>query len=213
LCASHRLALIVDEVFLDYPLRESTEARSFARGEHPALTFVLSGLSKIVGLPQMKAAWIATLGPDGLRTEALARLEIVADTFLSMNAPVQLAMPLWLAGRKAIQAEILERAKGNLATLRRIAEESPGRLLVFEAEAGWSAVLGLPDCVGEVDCAERLVRERGVVLHPGGFYGMAEAGRVVVSLIGTAADWDEGIQRAISEKSTSEKLQVSDELK
>jgi aspartate/methionine/tyrosine aminotransferase len=213
LCASHGLALIVDEVFLDYPLRESTEARSFARGEHPALTFVLSGLSKIVGLPQMKAAWIATLGPDGLRMEALARLEIVADTFLSMNAPVQLAMPLWLAGRKAIQAEILERAKGNLATLRRIAEESPGRLLVFEAEAGWSAVLGLPDCVGEVDCAERLVRERGVVLHPGGFYGMAEAGRVVVSLIGTAADWDEGIQRAISEKSTSEKLQVSDELK
>src|ERR1019366_6550898 len=86
LCARHGLALIVDEVFLDYPLGESCApqskeaARSFACGEHPALTFVLSGLSKIAGLPQMKAAWIATLGPERLRAEALARLEIVADT-------------------------------------------------------------------------------------------------------------------------------------
>ena len=77
------------------------------------LTFVLSGLSKIAGLPQMKAAWIAALGPERERAEALARLEIVADTFLSMNAPVQLAMPSWLAGRAAIQAQILERARGR----------------------------------------------------------------------------------------------------
>jgi aspartate/methionine/tyrosine aminotransferase len=203
LCASSGLALIVDEVFLDYPLRGSQEARSFACGEHPALTFVLGGLSKIVGLPQMKAAWIATLGPDRLRTEALARLEIVADTFLSMNAPVQLALPAWLAGRNTIQAEILERAKRNLATLRRIADESPGKLEVLDTAAGWSAVLGLPGCVGEVDCPVKLVRERGVVVHPGGFYGMAEAGRVVLSLIGKASDLDQGIQRAISERSTS----------
>ena len=102
----HGLALIVDEVFLDYPLREVVSVpRSFAGGEHPALTFVLSGLSKICGLPQMKAAWIATLGPEGARAEALARLEFVADTFLSMNAPVQLAMPSWLAGRGSIQAD------------------------------------------------------------------------------------------------------------
>ena len=99
ICARHGLALIVDEVFLDYPLREVTPPpQSFAWGDHPALTFVLSGLSKIAGLPQMKAAWIVTLGPEHERREALARLEIVADTFLSMNAPVQLAMASWLGG-------------------------------------------------------------------------------------------------------------------
>ncbi len=198
ICARHGLALIVDEVFLDYPLREVTPPpQSFAWGEHPALTFVLSGLSKIAGLPQMKAAWIVTLGPEHERREALARLEIVADTFLSMNAPVQLAMASWLGGRGAIQAQILERARGNLATVRRVAAESPGRLHVLEADAGWSAVLGLPGCVGEAECAERLARERGVIVHPGSFYGMAEEGRVVVSLIGPAEEFAASIQRAI----------------
>ena len=217
LCARHGLALIVDEGFLDYslnngPLRESA-AGSFACGAHPVLTFVLSGLSKIAGLPQMKAAWIATLGPDRARAEALGRLEIVADTFLSMNAPVQLAMPSWLAGVGAMQAQIQARARGNLAMLQRIAEEAPGRLQVLEVDAGWSAVVGLPGCVGEVDCAERLVRERGVVVHPGAFYGMAERNRLVVSLIGAAGDFEVGIQRATTELSTSGKVQDLDELK
>jgi aspartate/methionine/tyrosine aminotransferase len=198
LCAERGLALIVDEVFLDYPLEEdATEARSFACGERPALTFVLSGLSKIAGLPQMKAAWIATLGPETAKAEALGRLEIVADTFLSMNAPVQLALPKWLAGAGEIQAQIKERARGNLATLRGMAAEAPGRLQVLEVAAGWSAVLGLPGCVGDADCAERLIRERGVVVHPGAFYGMAEGNRVVVSLIGPAGEFGEGMRRAI----------------
>ena len=197
LCVRHGIALIVDEVFLDYPLRELTPAaRSFACGAHPALTFVLSGLSKIAGLPQMKAAWIAAFGPERERGEALARLEIVADTLLSMNAPVQLAMASWLAGRAGIQGQIVERARGNLTTLRGVAGESPGRLQVLEVDAGWSAVLGLPGCVGEAECAERLARERGVIVHPGSFYGMGEAGRVVVSLIGPAEEFSVSIQRA-----------------
>ena len=199
ICVQHGLALIVDEVFLDYPLRELTPPpQSFACGAHPALTFILSGLSKIAGLPQMKAAWIAALGPVSERVEALARLEIVADTFLSMNAPVQLAMPSWLAGRGAIQGQILKRARGNMAALRQVAEASPGRLHLLQVDAGWSAVLGLPGCVGETDCAERLARERGVIVHPGSFFGMAEAGRVVVSLIGPAVEFAVSIQRAIA---------------
>jgi alanine-synthesizing transaminase len=213
LCVRHGLALIVDEVFLDYPLRHSASARSFACGEHPALTFVLSGLSKIVGLPQMKAAWIATLGPERAKAEALGRLEIVADTFLSMNAPVQLAMPNWLAGRRSIQGEILARARGNLEVLLRTARDAPGRLQVLVAEAGWSAVLGLPGCVGELDCASRLVRERGVIMHPGNFYGMAEKNRVVVSLIGPLGDFEVSIRRAISEFPTEGIVEVLDELK
>src|SRR6266702_3883355 len=213
LCVRHGLALIVDEVFLDYPLREAASARSFACGDHPALTFVLSGLSKIAGLPQMKAAWIATLGPEKSRAEALGRLEIVADTFLSMNAPVQLALPKWLAGREGIQRQILERAREKLTVLRRMSGEFPGRLQLLDVEAGWSAVLSLPGCGGELDCAERLVRECGVVVHPGAFYGMRERNRVVVSLIGIAADFEAGMQCATSAISTGGKPQVMDESK
>jgi alanine-synthesizing transaminase len=166
---------------------------------------VLSGLSKIAGLPQMKAAWIATLGPEGQRREALARLEIVTDTFLSMNAPVQLALPAWLAGSEAIQAQILERARANLAVLERVAAESPELLQLLRVDAGWNAVLAMPRCVGERDCAERLVRERGVIVHPGAFYGMAEPTRVVVSLIGPAREFEEGISRATVELPAVEK--------
>jgi alanine-synthesizing transaminase len=202
LCARHRLALIVDEVFLDYPLRDSTSARSFACGDHPALTFVLSGLSKICGLPQMKTAWIATLGPDPSKAEALSRLEIVADTFLSMNAPVQLAMPAWLAARKGIQSQILERARENLATLNRLAQKAPNHLQVLDIDAGWSAVLNVPSCVGESDCVHRMIRERSVIAHPGSFYGMPERSRVVVSLIGPRDDFRHGIFRATSPTST-----------
>jgi aspartate/methionine/tyrosine aminotransferase len=203
LCARHGLALIIDEVFLDYPLRSLTpqneiQPRSFATGPHPVLTFVLSGISKIVGLPQMKAAWIAAFGPDPLRTEALTRLEIIADTFLSMNAPIQLALPAWLAASAPIQAQILTRARANLATLTRISEASPGRLQLLRTDAGWSAILALPSCVGEPSCAERLIRERGVITHPGAFYAMPEANRIVVSLIVPAADFEAGILAAFA---------------
>lgn len=197
LCVRHGLALIVDEVFLDYPLRAFTPMpRSFASGPHPVLTFVLSGLSKIAGLPQMKAAWIVALGPDRLRMEALSRLEIIADTFLSMNAPIQLALPGWLENSDRMQAQILTRARANLATLTRIAEASPERLQLLKADAGWSAILALPSCVGESGCAERLVRERGVIVHPGAFYAMPEANRIVVSLIVPSAEFEAGILAA-----------------
>ena len=194
LCREFDLALIVDEVFLDYSF--GATATSFAAGLERVPVFVVSGLSKIAGLPQMKAAWIVATGPES--GSALDRLEVIADTFLSMNAPVQLAMPSWLSGAGTMQAQILERVRGNLATLGRIAGESPGRLQVLEVDAGWSAVVGLPSCVGEVDCAERLVRDRGVLVHPGSFYGMAERNRVVISLIGPAADFDAGMRSAIA---------------
>jgi aspartate/methionine/tyrosine aminotransferase len=199
LCARHGLALIVDEVFLDYPLvsQPSKPPRSFASGAHPVLTFVLSGLSKVAGLPQMKAAWLLALGPESATAQAQARLEVIADTFLSMSAPVQLALPKWLAGRHSVQTQILERARTNLATLTRLAGTEPGGLEALVTEAGWSAVISLPGCVGEPECAERLVRERGMVVHPGSFYGMAEAGRVVVSLIGPTGEFEASILGAI----------------
>ncbi|HXE08546.1 MAG TPA: pyridoxal phosphate-dependent aminotransferase [Acidobacteriaceae bacterium] len=196
LCARRGLALIVDEVFLDYPLTGEA-GKSFAAGEHPALTFVLSGLSKIAGLPQMKAAWIAAMGPEQERREALARLEVIADTFLSMNAPVQLAMPRWLETASGIQDEIRVRAQRNYARVRRIAAEHPERLQVLHADAGWSAVVALRGWTGEGELALWLVRERAVIVHPGSFYGMPERNRIVVSLIGPEEESEEGIQRAI----------------
>jgi aspartate/methionine/tyrosine aminotransferase len=182
-CVRHGLALIVDEVFLDYGLAGQIE--SFAGGEHPCLTFVVSGLSKICALPQMKVAWIACFGPETERRAALARLEVVADTFLSMNAPAQHALPKWLAGREGIQRQILARVRENLAVL--------AAADVIPVEAGWSAVLKLAQRVGSKTLAERLVREAGVVVHPGSFYGMAQQHYVVVSLIGPVETLRRGI--------------------
>jgi alanine-synthesizing transaminase len=196
-CARHNLALIVDEVFLDYSLRGS-QPRSFGGGDPRVLTFVISGLSKIAGLPQMKAAWLVVGGPEEALRQAIDRLEIIADTFLSMNAPIQLALPSWLAGRHAIQGQILERLRTNFAMVAELAVAHPDRLRVLKCEAGWSAVLALPGCVGELDCAERLVRERGVIVHPGSFYGMADSQHIVVSLLGPSEDFAAGIQIAVA---------------
>ena len=188
ICVRHGLALIVDEVFLDFPVGNA-ELRSFAVGPHPVLTFCLSGLSKIAGLPQMKVGWLITLGPDKDRVEALGRLEVIADTFLSMNAPAQLALPLWLEGRRGIQKEILARVRQNLA-----ATNTAG-LEVLNMDGGWSAVLKLR-WVGESESVdERVLREAGVIVHPGRFYGIAEVGRVVVSLITPREDFDEGVRK------------------
>jgi aspartate/methionine/tyrosine aminotransferase len=190
ICLRHGLALIVDEVFLDYPLGEE-RLTSFAVGPHPVLTFCLSGMSKIAGLPQMKVGWILGLGPEGLRREAMGRLEVIADTFLSMNAPVQMALPGWMAGRKGIQGQILARVRGNLATAQRSGAE------VLRVEAGWSAILRLPQMGGDRDVAERLLGDTGVVVHPGSFYGIAESGRVVVSLLGFAQEFAVGMERIV----------------
>ena len=191
ICLLHGLALIVDEVFLDYPLNAvGVGLTSFALGPHPALTFVLSGMSKVAGLPQMKVGWIVSLGPEGVRREALGRLEVVADTFLSVSAPVQMALPGWLAGRQGIQRQIVGRVKENLELAREDGLE------VLQVEAGWSAILRLPQR-GSGDVAERLLQEAGVVVHPGAFYGIGEVGRVVVSLLGPVTGFREGVDRII----------------
>ena len=122
LCREHNLSLIVDEVFLDYRFNPASGRGTFASGFEDLLVFTVSGLSKICGLPQMKAAWIVANGPE--RTAALDRLEVIADTFLSMNAPVQAALPEWLMGRGSIQEQILARVTSNLAELdRQLAED------------------------------------------------------------------------------------------
>lgn len=195
ICTRHGLALIVDEVFLDYQVADSAAIESFARGPHPCLTLVVSGLSKICALPQMKAGWIAVFGPAGERATALNRLEIIADTFLSMNAPIQHALPAWLGSRGAILNQIRARVQQNLALLAGFA---PDGLLCFPVEAGWSAIVRLPSTLDRPDgtgLAEWLLECAGVLVHPGSFYGLEGGNLAVISLIGPPASFRQGLER------------------
>ena len=192
ICAEHNLALIVDEVFLDYPL-ESLTVTSFATGEHPVLTFILSGISKIAALPQMKVAWLACFGPDEALSSAMQRLEVIADTFLSMNAPVQAAIPKWLASRRMIQEQISKRTRANLLTLdEELAENEMVRRL--EVEAGWYAILRIPVKQTDEETILKLLREQGIAIHSGDFFGLSESGWLVASLLTPQEDFKRGIQ-------------------
>ncbi|QMV17485.1 aminotransferase class I/II-fold pyridoxal phosphate-dependent enzyme [Granulicella sp. 5B5] len=187
LCSAHNLALIVDEVFLDYSL--SLPQATFAATESPCLTFVLSGLSKVCALPQMKCSWIVTSGPKEIIREALARLEVIADTFLSMNAPIQHALPGWLAGRRPVQRQIIGRMRDNLATLdARLLDTSAHRLAL---QGGWTVVLRVPRTINDVPFAEAALAN-DVLVQPGDFYGLPE-GRIVLSLLTPPDLWRRGL--------------------
>jgi alanine-synthesizing transaminase len=246
-CREHGLAVIVDEVFLDYGLdadaattaidegtaalgrpveRSSTavdagtnarslhapvdrdspihrlgrddngiEHSSFA-GNREVLTFTLSGLSKIAALPQMKVAWVVTSGPRELASAAMGRLEVIADTYLSMNAPIQWAVPVLLEQRKNIQRQLLERVRTNLAELDRqlAGQKSCQRLNV---EGGWYAVLRVPVTRSDEELAIELVREKSVLVHPGHFYDFPSDGYLVLSLITAEGEFTVGIGRVL----------------
>ncbi len=195
ICAARELAIIADEVFLDFALEEKRLA-SFA-ANRGAPTFTLSGLSKISGLPQMKAAWVAVSGPQPWKSEALARLEVIADTFLSVNAPVQLAMPRFLEQRHAFQQQVISRVQRNLAGLDRqlAARKVISRLTV---EGGWYAVLRVPVMRSDEDLALELLTSKGVYVHPGHLYDFACDGFLVVSLITKRTDFAQGIAKALT---------------
>lgn len=172
------LALVVDEVFLDYAV-EGEAPRSFADNEG-ALTLTLSGLSKICCLPQMKLGWMVVSGPEA--EEAMARLEVIADTFLSVGTPVQVAAGAMLAGRERVQGPLRARVRANLAELDRVLPTLPAcsRLAV---EAGWYAVVRVPVVGSDEELALRVLEEAGVLVHPGHFFDFQQEGYVVVSLI------------------------------
>ena len=193
-CAEYNLALIVDEVFLDYA-HDGAPRSSFVTDD-AALTFTLSGLSKISGLPQMKVAWIATSGPKQRKAEALARVEVIADTYLSMSAPVQLALPVLLDQRKSIQPLLLDRVRTNLEELdhqlRR--QKTCERLRV---DGGWYAVLRVPALQSDEDLAIDLLRKMAVLVHPGHFYDFPADGYLVLSLITPTEEFREGVSRVL----------------
>jgi alanine-synthesizing transaminase len=205
-CREHGLALIVDEVFLDYGFEwtgsEPVEGRtSFTARELGIPVFIVSGISKICALPQMKVAWLVAVGPGSV--EALVRLEVLADTYLSMNAPVQQALPVWLQGRAGIQTQIRERVRNNLAELDRIlAGQAEGQSKSgamanrLKIEGGWYAILRIPATQPDEVTALELL-EAGVLVHPGYFFGMSESGWVVISLLGRTSEFSLGISELL----------------
>jgi aspartate/methionine/tyrosine aminotransferase len=198
LCAAHGVALVADEVFADYLFRDDPRRAPGVASGGPALAFALGGLSKSCGLPQLKLAWTAVSGPEPLRRDALARLEVVADTYLSVSTPVQVAAPELLARRKELQEPIRDRVFRNLEALRRaIAPGCPASLL--EPEGGWSAVLRVPATRSEEERVSRLLEERDVLLHPGFFFDFDHEAYLVLSLLPPEADFAEGVSRLVAD--------------
>jgi aspartate/methionine/tyrosine aminotransferase len=193
LCYRHKLALIVDEVFLDYA--HGKPQPTFATN-HDALTFTLSGISKISALPQMKLAWVAVSGPPAEVAPAIQRLEVIADTYLSLNAPVQLAAPVLLDQRKTVQPQLLQRVRANLSELDRqlACQKSCSRL---EVQAGWYAVLRIPVIRSDEDFAIELLQSSGVLVHPGHFYDFPSDGYLVLSLIAAEEDFRDGVSSTL----------------
>jgi hypothetical protein len=190
-CASRGAALIVDEVFWDYPLIDSlAEASPF---DSPAcLTFRLGGLSKSAGLPQVKLGWIAVEGPAPLVDDALDRLELICDTYLSVSTPAQVAAPRLIEQGRGVRDRILERVRGNYRTLlSRAAGVSD--VSVLNADGGWSAVIRVPATTSEEQFALDLLERHAVVVHPGYFFDFAHEAFLVVSLLPEPPTFERGI--------------------
>jgi len=195
ICTVRGMALIADEVFLDFALHDGKPI-SFA-GNEGALTFTTSGLSKIAGLPQMKMAWVIASGPEQLKKSAMERLEVIADTYLSPNAPVQLAAPVFLEQRQGFQKQVTVRVRKNLSELDRqlAGQKTCGRL---EVEGGWYAVLRVPVTRSDEEVAVELLTEKDVYVHPGHFFDFAAEGYLVVSLIAREKEFAEGVRRVLA---------------
>jgi len=200
LCAKHSLAIIADEVFLDFGFSGAAPLTLAANSQ--ALTFVMSGLSKVAGLPQMKMAWLVANGPATLKKQAIEKFEIIADTYLSPNAPVQLATPTFLELRSGFQKQLLARVRQNLKELDRqlATQRNCSRLQV---EGGWYVVLRVPATGSDEELALMLLETRDVYVHPGHFFDFRADGYLVLSLIAREDEFAEGVRRILQLASTS----------
>jgi aspartate/methionine/tyrosine aminotransferase len=212
-CADRDAALILDEVFADYPMgdehvvrrpalrrpallgpAEAAPARP-AEPDHPLL-FRLGGLSKSAGLPQVKLGWIAVEGRHTAVDRALERLELICDTYLSVSTPVQVAAPELIAAGAAVRAAIVERVRENYGALRAMAARHPAAR-VLETEAGWSVVLRVPATRPEEELVLTLLRQDHVLVHPGFFFDFHSEAFLVVSLLPEPAAFREGVRRIL----------------
>jgi alanine-synthesizing transaminase len=194
ICAAREMAIVADEVFLDYTAGGSA-AQTFALSD-AALTFTLSGISKISLLPQMKLAWTVVSGPASLARTAIDRLEIIADTYLSPSTPAQLALPKFLSFRHSMQEQVQRRISANLAILDGALRES--KLLArLEREGGWYAILRVPVTGSDDDLAVGVLERFSVLVHPGHFFNFAREGFLVLSLITPEDKFKQGVLRLL----------------
>ena len=180
-CRERRWALIADEVFADYPL-DVTDPLTDIAARDEVLSFTLAGLSKSVGLPQLKLGWCIVGGPQRERDAALSALELIADSYLSVGTPVQVALPGLLDRGAVVRTAIHDRVRENLATLRAAAGRHPSCDLL-RTEGGWSAVVRVPATRSEEQLALDLLRAERILVHPGYFFGFPREAHVVVSLL------------------------------
>jgi aspartate/methionine/tyrosine aminotransferase len=187
------LPVISDEVFTDFLLTSRTQtARTFI-GQDSVLSFSLNGLSKTAGMPQMKLAWIAVNGPEQARQEACERLEMIADTYLSVSTPVQAALLGLLQIGSCIQEQLLQRIKQNLTAIDHLLQDTPAQRLPLDG--GWSAILQLPRVVTEEEWARALLEEENVLVQPGYFFDMESEAYIVLSLITPIDSFRAGMER------------------
>jgi alanine-synthesizing transaminase len=199
-CAARGAALILDEVFADYSLADPPpETAVHATADGPrGLTFRLGGLSKSAALPQLKLGWIAVDGPEPLVHEALARLEFICDTYLSVSTPVQFAAPELIAGAAGPRAQIVDRVRANYAALRRLCAAC-ATVEVLHADAGWSAVLRVAATAGEEEMTLDLLERDGVIVYPGFFFDFPREAFLIVSLLTEPRAFAAGV-RAVLER-------------
>lgn len=195
LARSRNFSLICDEVFHDFAL--GPEDFPSLAGNREALTFTFNGLSKTLALPQMKLSWIVVSGPQDEVREALRRLEMIADTYLSVNTPVQRALPRWLERQKDIQEPVKRRIRANARWLKENFSDECGEVL--DVQAGWCAVLRLPAGVDEEEFVLDLLRRKGVLAHPGFFFEFQRAPYLVVSLLVPEERFREGISLLLAQ--------------
>jgi aspartate/methionine/tyrosine aminotransferase len=194
ICAEREMAMVADEVFLDYA--EDSRPHSTFAFDGPALTFTLSGLSKVSALPQMKLAWLVASGPAALARSAMERLEVIADTYLSPGTPAQIAAPRLLGIREEMQGQLQARISANLAHLdgALAANKIVSRLA---RQGGWYAVLRIPATGSDEDFAVALLEEFSVLAHPGRFFDFRQDGFLVLSLITSEVEFREGVKRLL----------------
>ena len=195
LCASRGLALIVDEVFAEYPLSPAADA-SPVTSEPRVLTFSLGGLSKSVCLPQMKLAWMIASGPADDVARAFERIDVIANTYLSVSTPIQLAAPACLELGAGVRQAALARVQTNLDALRCAAQARPA-VTLLEPEGGWAAVLRVPAVESEESLVLRALAEADVVVQPGYFFDFEDEAYLVVSLLPAPSTFSAGIRRLL----------------
>lgn len=195
-CRRHGLALIGDEVFFDYRLGEVPDAASVL-DQNEVVTCALGGMSKSCGLPQVKLGWIVWGGPDAQLAPALTAYEIIADSYLSVSTPVQVAAPALLARAGLVRDQLQARIERNLRALEQACRRWPAATLL-DVEGGWSAVIRVPAVRPEEDLVVSLVTDDGVLVHPGFFFDFSHEAFLVLSLIVEPGPFDAGVERVLA---------------